>query len=116
MEDDLDRIRLTRRCGMDFVRRRDAFRRAYDMQCMQPADAQGQDVVDINACGLQLRAQYGFPDAQCPGDSPMAELDGVILAIPDPVAVPEATGTAAVEPVASLPETAAPAADEQAPH
>ena len=116
VEDDLDRIRLTRRCGMDFVRRRDAFRRAYDMQCMQPADAQGQDVVDINACGLQLRAQYGFPDAQCPGDSPMAELDGVILAIPDPVAVPEATGTAAVEPVASLPETAAPAADEQAPH
>ena len=73
-------------------------------------------MVDINACGLQLRAQYGFPDAQCPGDSPMAELDGVILAIPDPVAVPEATGTAAVEPVASLPETVAPAADEQAPH
>ena len=35
VEDDLNRIRLARRCGNDFVRRRDAFRRAYDTQCMQ---------------------------------------------------------------------------------
>ena len=86
VEDDLNRLRLARRCGNDFVRRRDAFRRAYDAQCMQPADAAEQDVVDINTCGLDLRARYGFPDAQCPDESPMAELDGEILAIP---AIPE---------------------------
>ncbi len=90
VEDDLNRIRLARRCGNDFVRRRDAFRRAYDTQCVQPADAAEQDVVDINSCGLELRAQYGFPDAQCPDESPMAELDGEILAIPDIVPVPDA--------------------------
>ena len=90
VEDDLNRIRLARRCGNDFVRRRDAFRRAYDAQCLQPADAAEQDVVDINACGLQLRSQYRFPDAQCPDESPMAELDGEILDIPAIATLPEA--------------------------
>ena len=75
---------IERRQRNDFVRRRDSFRRAYDLQCVQPADAAGQDVVDINACGLELRGRYGFPDAQCPDESPMAELDGEILAIPQP--------------------------------
>lgn len=86
VEDDLNRIRLARRCGNDFVRRRDAFRRAYDQQCMQPVDAAAQDVFDINACGLDLRGRFGFPDAQCPDESPMAELDGEILLIPALVA------------------------------
>ena len=98
VEDDLNRLRLARRCGNDFVRRRDAFRRIYDAQCVQPADAASQDVVDINACGLALRAQYGFPDPQCPDDSPMAELDGAILDIPQLAAGPEAE--AAPEPAA----------------
>ena len=52
VEDDLNRIRLARRCGNDFVARRDAFRRAYDARCMQPEDEAAQDVVDINACGM----------------------------------------------------------------
>ena len=56
----------------------------------QPADAAEQDVVDINACGLQLRSQYRFPDAQCPDESPMAELDGEILDIPAIATLPEA--------------------------
>ena len=90
VEDDLNRLRLARRCGNDFVRRRDAFRRAYDAQCMQPADEAGQDVVDINACGLGLRKRFGFPDAQCPDESPMAELDGEILDIPQLATAPEA--------------------------
>jgi hypothetical protein len=89
VEDDLNRLRLARRCGNDFVRRRDTFRRVYDTQCVQPADEAAQDVVDINACGLALRAQYGFPDPQCPDESPMAELDGAILDIPKLAAVPE---------------------------
>lgn len=93
VEDDLNRIRLARRCGNDFVRRRDAFRRAYDAQCMHPADPAAQDVVDINACGMQLRGRFGFPDVQCPDESPMAELDGEVLVIPELAAVPEPAGT-----------------------
>lgn len=93
VEDDLNRIRLARRCGNDFVRRRDAFRRAYDLQCVQAEGDVTQDVVDINSCGLELRGKFGFPDATCPHDSPMAELDGEILDIPalaadDPAAAP----------------------------
>ena len=107
VEDDLNRIRLARRCGNDFVRRRDAFRRAYDTQCMQPADEAAQDVVDINACGLELRARFGFPDAQCPDESPMAELDGAILDIPQLAAEPEA---------AEAPEAAATEEPSPAPH
>jgi hypothetical protein len=82
VEDDLNRIRLARRCGNDFVQRRDAFRRAYDLQCMHPPGEAAQDVFAINACGLELRGKFGFPDAQCPNESPMAELDGEILVIP----------------------------------
>lgn len=89
VEDDLDRIRLARRCGTEFLQRRDAFRRAFDRQCMEPADAAQQDVAEINACGLELRKQYGFPDSACPVESPMAELDGAIL-MPREVEAPEA--------------------------
>ena len=90
VEDDLNRIRLARRCGNDFVARRDAFRRAYDARCMQPEDEAAQDVVDINACGMALRRHFGFPDPQCPDESPMAELDGAILEIPHLASEPEA--------------------------
>ena len=89
VEDDLDRIRLARRCGSEFLQRRDAFRRSYEAQCVQPADAAHQDVAEINACGLALREKFGFPDPHCPVESPMAELDGAILAIPAEVSVPE---------------------------
>lgn len=89
VEDDLNRIRLARRCGTDFVRRRDAFRHAYDQQCTQDEPGENQDVVDMNTCGLALRERFGFPDARCPNDSPMAELDGAILAMPD---IPENEG------------------------
>jgi hypothetical protein len=97
VEDDLNRIRLARRCGNDFVRRRDAFRHAYSLQCAQDAPGESQDVVDINSCGLDLRARFGFPDARCPNDSPMAELDGAVLAMPE---IPEnqGEGLASAEP------------------
>lgn len=95
VEDDLDRIRLARRCGTEFLSRRDSFRRAYERQCVQPADATHQDVADINACGLSLRERFGFPDPKCPIESPMAELDGAVLAIPKDLPVePEAAGEA----------------------
>jgi hypothetical protein len=71
-QEDLDRIRLVRRCGLDFVRREDAFYRAFEHQCSQVE--KGVDA--INACGLALRPQFGFPDEKCPADSPLAALDG----------------------------------------
>lgn len=109
VEDDLDRIRLARECGTDFLRRRDLFRRAYEVQCLRPVDGSEPDVDAINACGLGLRERFGFPDPRCPAASPMAELDGAVLKIPD----------LAVEPADAVPGDAAdpvPAADaSQAP-
>lgn len=65
-QDDLDRIRLTRKCGEDFVRRRDAFRRAFDAQCM----ATGKNFESMPECATALQGQFGFPDKACPSDSP----------------------------------------------
>ena len=89
VEDDLNRIRLARRCGGDFLRRRDAFRIAYENNCKQTAEGDEQDVDAMNTCGLDLRKRFGFPDETCPDDSPMAELDGAILAIPQVVQIPD---------------------------
>ena len=88
VEDDLNRIRLARRCGGDFLRRRDAFRIAYERSCTHTVDGETQDVDAMNTCGLELRKRFGFPDQTCPNDSPMAELDGAILAIPQVVQIP----------------------------
>lgn len=71
VQDDLDRIRLGRKCGEDFVRRRDAFAAAFDSRCRVP-DA---SLDAMNECGLGLRGEFGFPDAACKAESPMAELD-----------------------------------------
>ncbi len=70
-EDDLQRIELARRCGDAFVQRKDAFYRAFDARCATDGDA----VEEMNACGLELREQFGFPDAECPDDGPLLELD-----------------------------------------
>ena len=88
VEDDLNRIRLARNCGIDFLRRRDAFRRSYDAQCTQVDETGARDVDAINQCGLDLREKFGFPDDKCPGESPMAELDGAIL-MPRVVRIPD---------------------------
>lgn len=105
VEDDLNRIRLARRCGNDFVRRRDAFRHAYDDQCMQPAvEVQDQSVADIDSCGLQLRNRFGFPDPKCPHDSPMAELDGAVTDIPQMAAEAGVDDDAVVASDAPMPD------------
>lgn len=70
-QDDLDRLRLQRECGEDFVSRRDAFARAFDRKCSARLD----DLDDMNACGLALRTSFGFPDAACPAESPLSEFD-----------------------------------------
>ena len=75
-QDDLERIKLVRRCGEAFVRRKDAFARAFDVQCA----TEDAEVATMNECGLGLRARYGFPDRKCPADSPMAERDRTAVA------------------------------------
>ncbi len=72
-QDDLDRLQLMRKCGEDFVRRRDSFQRSFDRQCKLP----DQELEELNECGLALREEYGFPDETCPDDSPMSEFDAV---------------------------------------
>ena len=78
-QDDLDRLRLQRECGEDFVARRDAFARAFDRQCRERDD----EVDELNACGLALRKQFGFPDSTCPAESPLSEFD-LAQAEPEP--------------------------------
>ena len=70
-QDDLDRLQLMRQCGEDFVRRRDAFERAFERRCVAADD----QLDELNACGLALRSQFGFPDQICPADSPFSEFD-----------------------------------------
>ncbi len=70
-QDDLDRLRLMRKCGPDFVNRRDSFVRAFDKRCKAP----DTDLEALNTCGLTLRKDYGFPDSACPAESPLSEFD-----------------------------------------
>ena len=70
-QDDLDRLRLQRECGDDFVSRRDAFALAFDRQCR----ARVNELDELNACGLALRKNFGFPDSDCPAESPLSEFD-----------------------------------------
>lgn len=73
-EDDLQYIELTRKCGSDFVQRKDAFFRAFDRECHAP----GEDVGVMGDCGLELRERFGFPDPQCPRQSPLSEFDSAL--------------------------------------
>ncbi|WP_309261886.1 hypothetical protein [Lysobacter arvi] len=70
-QDDLDRLRLMRKCGEDFVSRRDSFVRAFDKRCKTP----DTELDALNACGLKLRTDFGFPDQACPSESPLSEFD-----------------------------------------
>ena len=102
-QDDLDRVRLLDKCGDDFMRRRDAWVRAFDEQCRE----QGQ-VHALNTCGLQLRRDFGFPDDDCPAESPLAEFNELPEGPPAdaPVAAPvgvSATGAVEAPAVAAEP-------------
>lgn len=72
VEDDLQRIVLTRKCGAEFVQRKDEFYRAFDRQCLAPPGEQLEATVD---CGRELRDRFGFPDPQCPAESPMSNYE-----------------------------------------
>ena len=72
--DDLQRIRLAQKCGESFVRRKEAFFRAFDRECRA-----GESEVDaMGDCGVALRTRYGFPDQQCPAESPLSEYDAAL--------------------------------------
>lgn len=75
VQDDLERIGLTRKCGEDFVRRKDEFMRAFERECQLPDSS----TEAVDACGLALRESYGFPDGKCPIESPLSahDTDGV---------------------------------------
>lgn len=75
VQDDLERIKQMRACGDDFVRRKDAFLVAFDQQCKR----EGSELETMNACGQALKQDYGFPDAVCPADSPLSEIDVATL-------------------------------------
>lgn len=89
-QDDLDRLRLMRKCGEDFVSRRDSFVRAFDKRCKSP----DTDLDALNACGLALRTDYGFPDTTCPMESPLSEFDRDTAGL-EPPATPQSVSKAA---------------------
>ncbi|WP_435012689.1 hypothetical protein [Xanthomonas arboricola] len=104
VQDDLERIRQMRKCGDAFVRRKDAFLVAFDQKCK----GEGADLEAVNACGLALKQRFGFPDAACPEESPLAETDAAALP-----ATAAAQATPAADAEAGAP-TAAPAAESAA--
>ncbi|MDT3488381.1 hypothetical protein [Stenotrophomonas maltophilia] len=99
VQDDLERIKQMRACGDDFVQRKDAFLIAFDQQCKR----EGADMESINSCGQALKQRFGFPDAVCPEESPLSEIDVATLppapSEPPPVAeqAPADTGTQAAQ-------------------
>ncbi|CAE6791809.1 hypothetical protein [Xanthomonas arboricola] len=108
VQDDLERIRQMRKCGDAFVRRKDAFLVAFDQKCK----GEGADLEAVNACGLALKQRFGFPDAACPEESPLAETDAAALPA---TAAAQAAPAADVEPgMSTAAPTAAPAAESAA--
>jgi len=95
VQDDLERIKQMRACGDDFVQRKDAFLIAFDQQCKR----EGADMESINSCGQALKQRFGFPDAVCPEESPLSEIDVATLppapSEPPPVAEQAPVNTAA---------------------
>lgn len=93
VQDDLDRLRLLKKCGPEFLARRDAFLRAFERRC----NANGEDLDALNSCGLGLRSEFGFPDGTCPAESPLSEFDTAVAAV-DSVAPDATTGPPGVLP------------------
>jgi ATP-dependent protease ClpP protease subunit len=69
VQEDLERLRVLRQCGADFLHRKEAFQRALDEDCGKP----GQRVDAMRDCGIDLLGKFRFPDRHCPDEAPMAE-------------------------------------------
>ncbi|WP_425477383.1 hypothetical protein [Stenotrophomonas ginsengisoli] len=85
VQDDLERIRQMRKCGADFVRRKDAFLVSFDQRCKNGRN----DLEALTSCGQGLKERFGFPDATCPDESPLAEIDNGHGELVPPAATPE---------------------------
>jgi len=94
-QDDLDRVRLLDKCGDDFMHRRDAWVRAFHERCRDESELHA-----LNSCGLELRRGFGFPDEDCPAESPLAEFNAL-------AEVPADAAEAVVEEAAVQPAAAA---------
>jgi hypothetical protein len=70
-QDDLERIVIRRKCGEDFMRRRDAFQRQFEARC----GVDERPWEDVTRCGLELRDAYGFPDDRCRDETPLADAE-----------------------------------------
>ncbi len=81
VQDDLERIKQLRKCGDDFVRRKDAFLVAFDQECKTKKDV---DLESLTACGQALKQRFGFPDQACPAESPLSEIDVATLPLASP--------------------------------
>jgi len=102
VQDDLDRIILARKCGDDFVKRRDAFMRSYASRCKVAGDP-----VAEYACGMSLRGEYGFPDEKCEADGPLAR-----MRVPTGMPASPVPASAPVSSSAPVPSASASAASE----
>ncbi|EGD06808.1 hypothetical protein XVE_5012 [Xanthomonas vesicatoria ATCC 35937] len=111
VQDDLERIRQMRKCGDAFVRRKDAFLVAFDQKCK----GEGADLDAVNACGLALKQRFGFPDAACPEESPLAETDAAALPATPALDVQNGAPTNTTQPPAPVAEPAQNAAQADSP-
>lgn len=102
VQDDLERIRQMRKCGADFVRRKDAFLVSFDQRCKNGRN----DLEALTHCGQGLKERFGFPDATCPDESPLAEIDNGQVALVPPAAATEGADEAVQEEAAGDAETA----------
>ena len=102
-QDDLERIVIRRKCGEDFMRRRDAFQRAFEARC----GIDERPWEDVTRCGLELRGPYGSPHDRGGTVPPRPEAERrrrLVDARQAPIAAEDGAATAAVD------DTAAPAA------
>lgn len=49
------------------------------LACVLKCKGEGADLDAVSACGLALQQRFGFPDATCPEESPLAETDAAAL-------------------------------------
>jgi hypothetical protein len=84
------------------VARHDAFIRAFEHRCRDENSGLGA----LNACGVALRGEFGFPDKSCAIDGPLSEFD--LLVTPAPPEPPGVAGGEAAAKVTAEPAVPAP--------